>query len=87
LTRLLIDYGTGLYASVYTKDINRALRVAKTFESGTVGVNCTSPSFAADMPFGGYKGSGQGREGYGYSLDEYLETKTVLIKTGDAGHH
>lgn len=70
----------GLYASVYTKDISRAMRVAKAFESGQVGVNCTSPTFANDMPFGGYKGSGQGREGFGYSLDEYLEMKTVLIK-------
>jgi len=70
----------GLYASVYTQDISRALRVAKAFDSGTVGINCTSPTFAQDMPFGGYKGSGQGREGIGYSLDEYLEEKAVLIK-------
>ncbi|KAK4501760.1 hypothetical protein PRZ48_007569 [Zasmidium cellare] len=73
----------GLYASVFTKDINRALRVAKAFESGTVGINCTSPSMAHDMPFGGYKGSGQGREGYGYSIQEHLEHKTVLIKIED----
>lgn len=73
----------GLYASVYTKDINRAMRVAKAYESGTVGINCTSPSMAQDMPFGGYKGSGQGREGMGYSLEEHLEHKTVLIKIED----
>lgn len=78
------DTEYGLYASVYTKDISRALRVAKAFESGQVGINCTSPTFANDMPFGGYKGSGQGREGYGYSLDEYLEIKTVLIKLDEA---
>lgn len=45
--------------------------------------DCTSPTIARDMPFGGYKGSGQGREGYGYSLEEYLEIKTVLIKVDD----
>lgn len=78
------DTEYGLYASVYTKDLSRALRVAKAFESGQVGVNCTSPTFANDMPFGGYKGSGQGREGFGYSLDEYLEHKSVLIKLDDA---
>lgn len=72
----------GLYASVYTRDISRALRVAKAYESGTVGINCTSPNMAMDMPFGGYKGSGQGREGYGYSLEEHLEYKTVLISIG-----
>lgn len=74
------DTEYGLYASVYTKDLSRAMRVSKALESGAVGVNCTSPTNANDMPFGGYKGSGQGREGYGYSLDEYLEVKTVLIK-------
>ncbi|KAK5119887.1 hypothetical protein LTR85_007213 [Meristemomyces frigidus] len=74
----------GLYASVYTNDLSRAMRVAKAFESGAVGVNCTSPTHAMDMPFGGYKGSGQGREGLGYSLEEYLEIKTVLIKIDDA---
>lgn len=37
----------GLYAAVYTKDIDRALRFAKGLESGTVGVNCTSPVTAA----------------------------------------
>jgi aldehyde dehydrogenase (NAD+) len=55
------------------------LRVARAMEAGTVGVNCTSPSTASDMPFGGYKQSGVGREGFGYSLDQYLETKAVLI--------
>jgi len=74
----------GLYAAVFTKDISRALRVTKAFEAGTVGINCTSPTFANDMPFGGYKGSGQGREGVGYSLDEYLEIKSVLTKIGES---
>ncbi|KAI8951621.1 aldehyde dehydrogenase [Xylaria longipes] len=77
------DTEYGLYASVYTKDINRAMRVAKAFESGVVGINCTSPSMGMDMPFGGYKSSGQGREGFGYSLEEHLEIKTVLIKIED----
>ncbi|KAH5336715.1 hypothetical protein HBI23_048360 [Parastagonospora nodorum] len=71
----------GLYASVYTKNIDRALRFAKGLEAGTVGVNCTSPVTGDAMPFGGYKSSGSGREGEPhYSLDNFLETKTVLIK-------
>jgi len=74
------DTEYGLYAAVYTKDINRAMRFAKALEAGTVGVNCTSPTLAHDMPFGGYKGSGVGREGFGYTLNNFLETKTVLIK-------
>ncbi|KAH8814892.1 aldehyde dehydrogenase [Xylogone sp. PMI_703] len=71
----------GLYASVYTKNIDRALRCAKAMEAGTIGVNLTSPTTVKDMPFGGYKGSGVGREGKPfYSLDNFLETKAVLIK-------
>lgn len=70
----------GLYASVYTRDLSRALRVAKAFESGFVAVNCTSPTSPQDMPFGGYKCSGQGRESFGHSLSEYLECKSVVIK-------
>jgi acyl-CoA reductase-like NAD-dependent aldehyde dehydrogenase len=72
----------GLYASVYTKNIDRALRFAKGLEAGTVGVNCTSPTTGMDMPFGGYKGSGVGREGLPfYSMNNFLETKSVIIKT------
>ncbi|KAH9883015.1 hypothetical protein J1614_000382 [Plenodomus biglobosus] len=71
----------GLYAAVFTKNIDRAMRFAKGLEAGTVGVNCTSPSTGVDMPFGGYKSSGSGREGGPlYSLDNFLETKSVVIK-------
>ncbi|KAJ6157568.1 Retinal dehydrogenase 1 [Penicillium chermesinum] len=74
------DSEYGLYASVYTNDLSRALRMAKKLESGNVAINCTSPTGALDMPFGGYKSSGVGREGYTVSIDQYLETKTVLMK-------
>lgn len=77
------DTEFGLYAAVYTKNIDRAMRMAKSMEAGTVGVNCTSPSGARDMPFGGYKASGVGREGLTVSMDNYLETKSVLIKVQD----
>jgi aldehyde dehydrogenase (NAD+) len=78
------DTEYGLYASVYTKDLSRAMRVAQALESGYVGVNCTSPTTAKDLPFGGYKVSGQGREGWLHSLDNFLETKSVMIKVDDA---
>lgn len=52
----------GLYAAVFTKNIDRAIRVAKALEAGTVGVNTSSPSGANELPFGGYKASGQGIE-------------------------
>ncbi|OGM45044.1 hypothetical protein ABOM_005779 [Aspergillus bombycis] len=70
----------GLYAAVYTRDVNRAMRFATSMEAGTVGINCTSPTGAFDMPFGGYKASGIGREGIHHSLDNYLETKTVHLR-------
>lgn len=79
------DTEFGLYASVYTKNIDRALRFAKGLEAGSVGINCTSPTTAKDMPFGGYKASGSGREGEPFdSLNNFLETKTVIIKIAGA---
>jgi aldehyde dehydrogenase (NAD+) len=77
------DSEFGLYASVFTKDIDRAIRVVKQLESGSVSVNCASPSGAAGFPFGGYKASGVGREGGLYSLKTFSETKTVIIKVAD----
>lgn len=77
------DTEYGLYASVFTKDISRAMRVAKRLDSGQVGINCTSPTSGRDLPFGGYKQSGQGREGIGYSLDNYLETKAIYCQIDD----
>lgn len=77
------DTEYGLYAAVYTKDVSRALRMAKKLDSGSVGVNCTSPTGAKDMPFGGYKASGIGREGWTVSINNYLETKSVLISVDD----
>jgi aldehyde dehydrogenase (NAD+) len=76
------DTEYGLYAAVYTKDLDRALRVAKSLESGMVGVNCTSPTGAWDMPFGGYKQSGVGRESFLLSMDDWLEHKSVYIRVG-----
>ncbi|KAK0629407.1 aldehyde dehydrogenase domain-containing protein [Bombardia bombarda] len=74
------DTEYGLYAAVYTKDISRAMRMARKLESGYVAVNCTSPNTGRDLPFGGWKGSGQGREGILYSMNNFLETKSVIIQ-------
>jgi aldehyde dehydrogenase (NAD+) len=75
------DTEYGLYSAVFTKNIDRALRFAKSLEAGYVGINCTSPTTGKDMPFGGYKSSGIGREGEpAYTLNNFLETKAVVIK-------
>lgn len=73
------DTEYGLYGSLFTRDISRALRVAKQVEAGTVGINTTSPMMAIDMPFGGYKQSGEGREMSKHVFDHWTELKTVLI--------
>ncbi|KAK3046782.1 hypothetical protein LTR09_011763 [Extremus antarcticus] len=72
----------GLFSSVYTKDLERAVRVAKALESGAVGVNCSVPLRALDMPIGGWKQSGIGRELSLHGLDLYTELKTIFIKYG-----
>ncbi|KIW29425.1 uncharacterized protein PV07_05240 [Cladophialophora immunda] len=74
------DTEYGLYASVYTRDIKRALRVSKKLQAGTVGVNVTSPTTSLDLPFGGWKESGEGRELGKHALDSWTEVKTVLIR-------
>ncbi|OQV06795.1 hypothetical protein CLAIMM_11319 [Cladophialophora immunda] len=78
--KLANDTEYGLYASVFTKDLSRALRFARRLESGMVGVNCTSPTMAFDLSFGGTKQSGEGRESSLKSLLAWTEIKTVMIK-------
>jgi succinate-semialdehyde dehydrogenase/glutarate-semialdehyde dehydrogenase len=68
----------GLVAYVYTRDLNRALRVCERIESGMIGLNQGVVSNPA-APFGGVKQSGFGREGGFEGIGEYLETKYVAI--------
>ncbi|EXJ87223.1 hypothetical protein A1O3_04182 [Capronia epimyces CBS 606.96] len=72
------DTEYGLMAGVFTKDINRALRVSARIESGVVGVNCISV-MNMQVPFGGKKASGLGREFGEYALRAFTEPKSVLI--------
>ncbi|PVH86395.1 putative aldehyde dehydrogenase [Cadophora sp. DSE1049] len=72
------DTVTGLSATVYTSDITRALRVSAKIDSGNVSIN--APHFPnMQVPFGGFKESGSGKELGKYGLQSYLRTKTVLI--------
>ena len=71
----------GLVAYVYTRDLNRALRVSEGLESGMVGLNQGVVSNPA-APFGGVKQSGFGREGGFEGIGEYLETKYVAVADG-----
>ncbi|HEY7688030.1 MAG TPA: aldehyde dehydrogenase family protein [Dongiaceae bacterium] len=69
----------GLAASVWTKDISKAHKLAAKIRSGTVWINCHNV-FDASLPFGGYKQSGWGREMGGEVLQNYTEVKAVTAK-------
>jgi len=69
----------GLAAAVWTRDIQKAHRIANNLRAGTVWVNCYDV-FDAAAPFGGYKMSGIGRELGEYALQLYTEVKTVTVK-------
>jgi succinate-semialdehyde dehydrogenase/glutarate-semialdehyde dehydrogenase len=66
----------GLAAYAFTASLNRAWRVAEALEAGTVGVNDAVPT-TSQVPFGGFKESGIGRELGSEGLDEFLETKHI----------
>jgi acyl-CoA reductase-like NAD-dependent aldehyde dehydrogenase len=69
----------GLGAGIFTRDINNAWRFAREVQSGTIQINWT-PLWRADfMPYGGFKGSGIGREGPRYAIEEMTELKTVVF--------
>lgn len=72
----------GLSAGVVTRDIHKALYLADGLEAGMVHVNDASIDADACCPFGGFKGSGQGREGGRYSIEQYSEVKWVTIQKG-----
>ncbi|MEA2179347.1 MAG: succinate-semialdehyde dehydrogenase / glutarate-semialdehyde dehydrogenase, partial [Solirubrobacteraceae bacterium] len=72
------DTEYGLVAYVYTRDLQRAFRVAEALETGMLGLNQGVVSNAG-APFGGVKASGIGREGGNEGIEEYLETKYIAM--------
>jgi glyceraldehyde-3-phosphate dehydrogenase [NAD(P)+] len=69
----------GLDAAVFTADHGRAMRMADAIEAGSVRINGAPSHGLGDIPFGGVKDSGIGREGIGYSIEAFTTTKSIVL--------
>ena len=73
------DVRFGLAASVWSADVGKALRVAKSIQFGTVWVN-DHFTLVSEMPHGGFKESGYGKDQSMYAIEDYTVVKHVMIK-------
>lgn len=69
-----------LMGAVWTRDLSRAMRVSRAIEAGQVYVNAFGAGGGVELPFGGFRGSGYGREKGLEALRAYTQTKTVIVR-------
>lgn len=72
----------GLSAGVYTTDLSRAHRVAAAFKAGTCFINSYNDA-PVEVPFGGVKASGVGRENSKEAINHYSQVKSVFVRMGE----
>jgi aldehyde dehydrogenase (NAD+) len=70
----------GLVAGIWTRDINKAMSLASIIKAGQVFINTYGAGGGVELPFGGYKKSGYGREKGLESLASYTQVKNVCVK-------
>jgi acyl-CoA reductase-like NAD-dependent aldehyde dehydrogenase len=75
------DTDYGLAGGVWSRDVNKGMRAARAIRAGVVWINAWMEG-CPELPFGGYRQSGLGREGGRLGIEEYTETKTLMIKEG-----
>ena len=75
------DSDLGLASYLFTRDLDRAIRIGRRIEAGMCGIN-TGLMSTPVAPFGGVKQSGYGREGSTHGIDDYLDIKTLTLKLG-----
>ena len=78
--RIANDNAYGLGGGVSSGNLDRAMKIARRVRTGTMSVN-GGMSIAGDIPFGGYKASGIGREWGVEGIEEFLETKLIAVRT------
>jgi acyl-CoA reductase-like NAD-dependent aldehyde dehydrogenase len=78
--RIANDTGYGLSSAVFSRDVNKAMKIAERLETGICHINGSTVHDEPQMPFGGVKDSGWGRFGGKAGLEEFTELRWITIR-------